>query len=73
MNLKLLTFLALGASFPANVLAQEVEGLVVKDKKVNGVEKDTTDLYRKDEKVYKNIGGQEYKYNTFTSGSTNVH
>lgn len=55
------------------MLAQEVEGLVVKDKKVNGVEKDTTDLYRKDEKVYKNIGGQEYKYNTFTSGSTNVH
>ena len=50
MNLKLLTLLALGATIPTAVLAQEGEHLIPEVSKLNRVDKDTTDLYRKSER-----------------------
>ena len=73
MNLKLLTLLALGATIPTAVLAQEGEHLIPEVSKLNRVDKDTTDLYRKSEREYKNYDGKKFKYNTFTSGSADVH
>ena len=73
MNLKLLTLLALGATIPTAVLAQEGEHLIPEVSKLNRVDKDTTDLYRKSEREYKNYDGEKFKYNTFTSGSADVH
>lgn len=72
MNFKLLTLLALGLSFPDIALSQEVEGDNIKKDRLKGINADTTDLYRKDLRVYKR-DGEEYKYNTFTSGRTDVH
>ena len=73
MNLKLLTLLALGVTVPTAVLAQEGEHLIPEVSKLNRVDKDTTDLYRKSEREYKNYDGEKFKYNTFTSGSADVH
>ena len=72
MNLKLLTLLALGASIPTVVFAQE-ERMNPEVGELNKVNRDETDLYRKSEREYKNYGGDKFKYNTFTSGSSKVH
>ena len=72
MNLKLLTLLALGASIPTVVFAQE-ERMNPEVGELNKVNRDATDLYRKSEREYKNYGGDKFKYNTFTSGSSKVH
>lgn len=71
MSLKLLTLLALGLSIPDIATAQD--SVEVNGNKTNKAEKNAVNLYEKDEKAYKTRSGEEYKYNTFTSGSIDVH
>lgn len=71
MSLKLLTLLALSLSIPDSLIAQDSVG--ENGSRMSEAKKDATDLYKKDERAYKTQEGQEYKYNTFTSGSSDAH
>ncbi|MDO4763973.1 MAG: OmpA family protein [Flavobacteriaceae bacterium] len=69
MNLKLLTLLTLGLSLPDALSAQENgEGKGLEVSRL-GVLENTTDLYKRDERVYKTRAGEEFKYNTYSSGN----
>lgn len=75
MRLKLLTLLALGLSYPEMLSAQSIDGKRAEMREklgLNGVTKDTTDLYLKDLEEYNSREGK-VKYNTYTSNSTEVH